>query len=40
MEKLGMKYEGRHRESIKKWDEYVDVSYYAILRSEWADQTR
>lgn len=40
MQKLGMQYEGRLRQSIKKWDEYLDVEYYAILRSEWAPQTR
>jgi [ribosomal protein S5]-alanine N-acetyltransferase len=40
MQKLGMQYEGRLRQSIKKWDEYLDVEYYAILRSEWAAQTR
>ena len=36
MQKLGMQFEGTLRQSIKKWDEYVDVSYYAILRSDWA----
>ena len=40
MQKMGMQYEGRHRQAIKKWDEYVDVTYYAILRSDWAAQTR
>ena len=30
-----MQYEGRLRQYIKKWDEYLDVVYYAILRSEW-----
>lgn len=39
MQKLGMHFEGTLREAIKKWDEYVDVSYYAILRSDWAAQT-
>jgi RimJ/RimL family protein N-acetyltransferase len=35
MEKAGMRREGRFRQSMKKWDEYVDVEFYAILRSEW-----
>ena len=35
MQKLGMQYEGRLRQSIKKWEQYLDVEYYAILRSEW-----
>jgi len=39
LQKLGMQYEGKLRQSIKKWDEYLDVEYYAILRSDWA-QTR
>jgi len=41
MQKVGMQYEGRLRQSIRKWDEYMDVDYYAILRSDWAAaQTR
>lgn len=40
MQKLGMEFEGRQRQSIKKWDDYVDVDYYAILRSEWEAQRR
>lgn len=35
MQKAGMQYEGRLRQYIKKWDHYLDVDYYAILRSEW-----
>ncbi|HEX9162744.1 MAG TPA: GNAT family protein [Thermoanaerobaculia bacterium] len=35
MEKNGMKYEGTLRQHVKKWDEYVDIVYHAILRSEW-----
>jgi RimJ/RimL family protein N-acetyltransferase len=35
MEKNGMKYEGSLRQHVKKWDEFVDVIYYGILRSEW-----
>ena len=40
MQKMGMQYEGTLRQAIKKWDEYMDVAYYAILRSDWAAQIR
>jgi ribosomal-protein-alanine N-acetyltransferase len=35
MEKNGMKREGVLRQHVRKWDEYVDVVYYGILREEW-----
>ena len=35
MIKNGMMYEGTLRQHVKKWDEFVDVVYYAILREEW-----
>ncbi|HSP14656.1 MAG TPA: GNAT family protein [Thermoanaerobaculia bacterium] len=35
MEKNGMQREGVLRRHVKKWDEYVDLVYYGILRSEW-----
>jgi ribosomal-protein-alanine N-acetyltransferase len=35
LEKNGMTREGVLRQHVKKWDEYVDVVYHAILRSEW-----
>ena len=35
MQKLGMTYEGRVRQAIKKWGVYEDLDRYAILRSEW-----
>lgn len=35
MEKNGLKYEGRLRQHVKKWDVYLDVVYYGILREEW-----
>ncbi|HYF51649.1 MAG TPA: GNAT family N-acetyltransferase [Planctomycetota bacterium] len=35
MQKLGMSYEGRAREGVKKWDRYEDLERYAILRAEW-----
>jgi RimJ/RimL family protein N-acetyltransferase len=33
--KLGMRYEGRQREHLRKWDQFVDSELYAILRQEW-----
>ncbi len=36
MIKNGMKYEGTLRQHVKKWDEFVDVVYYGILRQDWA----
>jgi ribosomal-protein-alanine N-acetyltransferase len=38
MIKNGMKYEGTLRQHVKKWDEFVDVVYYGILRDEWSSQ--
>ena len=35
MQKNGMVHEGRLRRDMKKWDEYVDVEMYSILRDEW-----
>ncbi len=35
MQKAGMTHEGRHREAVLKWDEYLDVEMYSILRREW-----
>ena len=35
LRKLGMKHEGTLRQHHKKWGEYVDVDYFAVLRSEW-----
>ncbi|RMG42269.1 MAG: N-acetyltransferase [Candidatus Dadabacteria bacterium] len=34
-EKIGMKYEGTLRQHIKKWENYEDVAYMGILRSDW-----
>jgi RimJ/RimL family protein N-acetyltransferase len=39
MEKCGMKYEGTLRQARKKWDEYIDVKVYSMLRSDWASAT-
>jgi ribosomal-protein-alanine N-acetyltransferase len=35
LEKNGMRHEGTLRQDIRKWDEYVDVEVYGILRGEW-----
>jgi RimJ/RimL family protein N-acetyltransferase len=35
MQKLGMIYEGRLRQHVKKWDAYEDLEVYGILRSCW-----
>jgi [ribosomal protein S5]-alanine N-acetyltransferase len=36
MIKNGMKYEGTLRQHVKKWDEFVDVVYYGMLKEEWS----
>ncbi|PWT72879.1 MAG: GNAT family N-acetyltransferase [Proteobacteria bacterium] len=35
LEKIGMKYEGRWRQHIKKWGEYKDLENYGMLADEW-----
>ncbi|HEX8172396.1 MAG TPA: GNAT family N-acetyltransferase [Thermoanaerobaculia bacterium] len=35
MQKNGMTYEGTLRHHVKKWDEYLDMAFYGILRDEW-----
>jgi len=35
LRKIGMKYEGCMRQHVRKWDEFVDLELYAILREEW-----
>jgi [ribosomal protein S5]-alanine N-acetyltransferase len=35
LQKVGMTYEGLLRGHLKKWDEYLDLACYGILRSEW-----
>lgn len=35
MEKIGLKHEGILRQHVKKWDEYVDLTYYGLLREEY-----
>lgn len=38
LQKIGMRHEGTMRQHLKKWDEYVDVECYAILRSEYSQR--
>lgn len=35
LQKAGMQYEGTLRRHLKKWDEYVDLVCYGVLREEW-----
>ena len=35
MQKIGMKYEGTLRQHACKWEEYLDVACYGILRDEF-----
>jgi len=35
MRKIGMRPEGLLRRHIRKWDEYLDVVIYSVLREEW-----
>nr|WP_243864957.1 GNAT family N-acetyltransferase [Paenibacillus castaneae] len=35
MRKIGMQYEGTLRQQYLKWDQYVDISYYGILRDDF-----
>jgi RimJ/RimL family protein N-acetyltransferase len=37
MEHLGMKAEGRLRQHVQKWGQFVDLVIYGILRSEFHD---
>lgn len=39
LQKIGMQHEGRRRQAVKKWGEYIDVECYAILREEWKLKT-
>jgi [ribosomal protein S5]-alanine N-acetyltransferase len=38
--KLGMGYEGRQREHVFKWGEFIDSELYGLLRSEWENRTQ
>lgn len=35
LQKIGMKFEGLHRQQVKKWDEFKDVKSYAIIKSDY-----
>lgn len=35
LQKIGMSYEGRQPEYIKKWGEFLDILMYGILRKDW-----
>ena len=35
MEKMGMKYEGTLRHEVLKENEYLDKSYYGIIKEDW-----
>jgi RimJ/RimL family protein N-acetyltransferase len=35
LEKIGMRHEGRSRAHIKKWERFVDLENYGLLRSEF-----
>ena len=40
LKNVGMTYEGRLRQHLKKWDEYLDIDAYGILRDEFASLSR
>lgn len=35
MEKLGMKHEGTFKQHVKKGDEYIDLTYYGMVKDEY-----
>jgi len=35
LKKLGMNYEGCQREHVCKWDQFIDLELYGMLRTEW-----
>jgi ribosomal-protein-alanine N-acetyltransferase len=39
MEKIGMTYEGCLRQYVKKWGDFIDLKMYAILRTEYKEQS-
>jgi RimJ/RimL family protein N-acetyltransferase len=40
MQKLGLAYEGTYRQHFFKWDEFLDVSFYGLLRADWLARQR
>ncbi|HMJ66407.1 MAG TPA: GNAT family N-acetyltransferase [Candidatus Binatia bacterium] len=39
LQKLGMRYDGRLRQHVRKWDHFEDLDCYSILRSEWVSKS-
>jgi [ribosomal protein S5]-alanine N-acetyltransferase len=35
LKKLGMRYEGCQREHVRKWDQFLDLELYGLLRKDW-----
>jgi len=35
LQKIGMQYEGRMRQAIRKWHKFIDLERYAILREDY-----
>jgi [ribosomal protein S5]-alanine N-acetyltransferase len=35
LRKLGMRYEGCQRGHLRKWDEFIDLELYGLLRDDW-----
>jgi [ribosomal protein S5]-alanine N-acetyltransferase len=35
LKKLGMHHEGCQREHIRKWDQFMDLELYGLLRKDW-----
>lgn len=40
LEKLGMRHEGVFRNHVLKWNQYEDLTYYGILRSDYDDSLK
>ena len=40
MKKLGMRHEGRRRQHVKKWGQFIDSEMYGILRNEFESTGR
>ena len=35
LEKIGMRHEGRFRQHIRKWDQFIDIENYGVLAEEF-----
>lgn len=40
LRKIGMKYEGRQRGHLMKWDEYLDLEMYGIVAQDFVGQSK